>query len=206
MSDIGRFEYKYVLPTARRDELLEIAAPYVLPDEHATLLPNGSRGYDVHSLYFDTFRAAPRPDGSVDYLPLLGDYRDRLAERKIRDRLRARTYGQPGTVQPVFLENKRKLLDRVIKHRARICTADEWAAAGGPTPWRAFGDRLKRSHRFGYENFDQKVVEQGRRPVSVVHYVREVYVARDPDQPKVRLTLDCDVCATTRPAASAPCA
>jgi len=34
-----------------------------------------------------------------------------------------------------------------------------------------------------------------RVPVSIVHYRRAVYVARDPNQPKTRLTMDAAVCA-----------
>ncbi|MCB9765798.1 MAG: polyphosphate polymerase domain-containing protein [Alphaproteobacteria bacterium] len=186
--DEGRYEFKYALPLSRRSELMDLTAPHTIPDRKARSIGADAHGYEVHSLYYDTF------DGER---PTLRDYFERLAERSIRDRLRVRTYGHRGEEQPVFLENKRKLDDRVVKARALIGNTEGWDAAPGPTPWRALAPGLRPKDRFAYRDFDRRVVGDGRRPVSVVHYVREVYTALD--DPACRLTIDRDVCATTCP-------
>ena len=180
----GRYEYKYALPVSARAQVLELAEAHVKPDPHANPLPEGATGYNVHSLYFDT--------------PDLRDYHERLEGYRVRDRLRIRTYDKPGDNRPVFLENKRKLFDRVVKHRVKICTVDEWMAEDSPTPWARFTDRLKGRKRYAAGTFRTLVERGGRVPVSCVHYRREVYVAAEPGS-TVRLTLDRDLTAATRP-------
>jgi SPX domain protein involved in polyphosphate accumulation len=98
--DLGRFECKYILPVAAREEVLGIAEPHVVLDPNAVKLHDGTVGYEVHSLYYDT--------------PGLHDYSERLLDRRIRNRLRVRTYGRPGDRAPVYLENKRKFEDQVV--------------------------------------------------------------------------------------------
>jgi hypothetical protein len=186
--DMGRYELKYVLPVAWRARVAELARGHVEPDPHAELLgpecwpahteppPGELRGYVVHSLYYDTAR--------------LDDYKDRLAEAKVRHRLRARTYGFPGEKRAIFLEDKRKLDDRVIKSRVKLMHADLWCASRDPHPWRALMTEVKPHERLAARQFDKLVGDGARQPVSVVHYTREVWVGLRKDQPKVRLTLD----------------
>jgi len=182
--DIGRYEFKYAIPVSDRDRIVEVSAPYVLPDPHAVRLPSGLMGYNVHSLYLDT--------------PDLRDYYERLDGRRVRNRLRIRTYGEPGTKQPVFLENKRKYTRWVIKARARVCEAADWCNCANPRPWLAFQD-VRSKDRYAVDHFVRLAEEFRRKPVSVVHYEREVFVARDPNQPKVRLTMDHQIHATVNP-------
>lgn len=186
--EIGRYEFKYALPVDRREQILQIAADHVLPDPHAKVLPSGLTGYTVHSLYLDT--------------PRLSDYYERLESRKVRNRLRIRTYGEPGTRQPVFLENKRKYEQFVVKARVRVTDADAWGACENPRPWLAFCDGIRGGKRYATEHFARLVERDRRGPVSIVHYDREVFVARDPNQPKVRLTMDHEVTATVAPQAN----
>ena len=115
--DLGRYELKYAVKVKHRDEILAIARDHATPDIYAKPLSNisGALGYTVHSLYFDT--------------PELLDYTERLSEARIRSRLRIRTYGKLGEDSPLFLENKRKFNDRVIKHRINLCSADSWVAS-----------------------------------------------------------------------------
>ena len=194
-ANIGRFEYKYAVPLALRDRLVELATPYVTPDPHGQPLPGGGLGYAVHSIYYDTFDQAGHPT--------LLDYFERLDSHRVRDRLRVRTYGAAGdTHQPVFLENKRKQNNRVVKARVRICNTREWFSATTNRPWREFADRIRGRKKMAYTNFDTLI--QHRQPVSVVHYEREVFVARSPKHPRVRMTIDRDVCATTRPSTLDP--
>ncbi|MFT5679554.1 MAG: hypothetical protein ACI8RZ_000458 [Myxococcota bacterium] len=193
----GRYEFKYAIPTSLCSRIVDIAGDHITSDPHGVRLPGGGLGYAVHSVYFDTVDA--------DEQPALGDYFQRLCDHKIRDRLRVRTYGARGDAdQPIFLENKRKRDNRVVKARVWICTADEWAEActRTSTPWKEFAHRIKGRKKLAYNNFCMHL--ENRRPVSVVHYLREVFVDRDPDNPKVRLTIDRNVTATTRPPSMDP--
>ncbi len=188
--EAGRFEMKYAVPVSLRGDILAALKGYVTPDPHATLLGaplegTGARGYTVHSLYFDT--------------PRLDDYFDRLANRQVRDRLRVRTYGEPGDAAPVFMENKRKYETLVVKQRAKLCTYGEYRRTAGDTPWRAFIPKLKAKHRFAAEHISWLIEQGGRVPVSSVHYVREVFVPTQGDDAEARLTMDHDCTATERP-------
>jgi hypothetical protein len=182
---VGRYELKYVLPAERRPEVLEIVSPHVQPDPHARPMSDGAVGYHVHSLYLDT--------------PDLDDYFERLERRKVRNRLRVRTYGQPGERQPVFLENKRKYGRWVVKHRVQVCDSVVWTGSDDPRPWTALAEQVDGMGRFAAQSFCQLVDGGCRLPVSVVHYEREVLVPRRDDGQHVRLTLDRRVRATVAP-------
>ncbi len=184
--DVGRYEYKYVLPLEARDQVLAVIGDKVRPDPHARARGDGIVGYYNHSVYLDTDD--------------LFDYHERLAEQAIRNRLRARTYGHPGERQPVFLENKRKLEDWVVKQRVRVCDADAWTACDSDRPWVHWAAQVEGRGRYAADHFVRLVEEGGRRPVSTVHYFREVFVdARGDARASVRLTLDREVTATVEP-------
>jgi hypothetical protein len=184
--DLGRFELKYALPLALRESVLDLLGPSMKADPFSMDLGDGVRGYEVHSLYLDT--------------PRLDDFRDRLAERRGRDRLRVRTYGpRAARSQPVFLENKRKLDNWVIKARVRVpWDAEAWCTCDAPEPWVDASCGLTGQARYTADRFIRSTCAGRRVPVSVVHYEREIFVAPDPDGRKVRLTLDHHVTATTR--------
>ncbi len=183
--DIGRFELKYAVPVAQRDRILALARDHVRPDKHALDLPGGLQGYEVHSLYLDT--------------PDLQDYRQRLAERKVRERLRVRSYG-PRSAGPFpgFLENKRKLENWVIKARVALpANSEQYVASTQPEPWRQWIPAITGRGAYAAKHFERLTTNGRRVPVSVVHYTREVFVGQDPDRPQVRLTLDHNVTAST---------
>jgi len=185
--EIGRYELKYLLPITSRDVVLELVAPHVRPDDHAAPLQGDMIGYVVHSLYFDT--------------PQLTDYFERLERRRVRQRLRVRTYGTPDDRHPLFLENKRKSGKWVVKHRAPVCCASSLVPSGGFHPWATLAASAPHCCRFAAASFC-RLVDDGRRlPVSVVHYRREVLVPRSRTLSNVRLTLDYDIQATVDPAA-----
>ncbi|MBI2839998.1 MAG: polyphosphate polymerase domain-containing protein [Acidobacteria bacterium] len=179
----GRFELKYVLPAACRADVLRLTQPHVQPDPHAVELPNGRRGYFVRSLYLDTSD--------------LADYFDRLDRKRVRNRLRVRTYGQPQQKQPVFIEVKRKSGPWVIKHRAAVGDADEWCRCPAARPWVTFASRVEGRGRYAASAFLQLVEGAERSPVSLVHYEREVFVPLEKDSRRVRLTLDTHVAASS---------
>lgn len=194
--ELGRYELKYVLPVRLRKRLLEIVRPHVRPDPFAGPLDpqwlspdvprpeEDWRGYVVRTLYFDT--------------PRLDDYRERLAEARVRHRLRARTYGSFGEGNPVYLEDKRKYDDQVIKARTRLPSADVWATSRSAEPWRLQLDGLTGTAARLARRFDRLVGDGHRRCVSLVVYARETWVgARDTSY--VRFTLDYNVRSRTSP-------
>jgi len=175
-TDRGRFEYKYALPASMRERIVEIADPHVQPDPHGASLEIGGAGYEVHTLYLDT--------------PRLHDYYQRMDERRVRNRLRVRTYGRAGQRQPVFLENKRKLENWVVKHRVRVADTEQWAADGDTRPWIRWARQVGGRGRYTAEHFVRLVEGLGRIPTTVTHYIREVYVPRRSSGQKLRLTID----------------
>ncbi len=176
--DLGRYEMKYAIPARHRDAVLDIVGPFVEPDPHAGPLPGRpGRGYVVTSLYFDTDN--------------LQDYTDRLCEANVRNRIRIRTYGLAGPKDPVFLENKRKLDDRVIKARTYVGNGPQWVDQPNPTPWTSVA--VTPRNRSPLAAFMGPVEAGGRAPKTLVRYEREVFVGVDKSDPKLRLTLDHDV-------------
>ena len=186
----GRRELKYMIPVSKRDRVLEIAAEAVVSDSHAEDLtqylgtqfttPDGGapRGYRVNTLYLDT--------------PDLHTYTLRLQGAHVRDVVRIRTYGQPhDTGAPVFLEDKRKLRDRVVKHRTKVGKAGDWTLGDAERPWlRAISTFLERpttsaKQRRLAERWLRHVEGEHLSRVCTVHYVREVYV-----EGESRLTID----------------
>lgn len=182
----GRWELKYVFPMSLRNDLFRIVGDNIAPDPHGQVFPElGTRGYDVHSLYFDT--------------PDYQDYTNRMCGQQVRVRLRVRTYGKPGDKAPVYLEDKRKVDNWVLKQRVKVGDADTWIASRDPEPWATWGRRVTGKKAIIAQHFLRRVVDEGRRPVSVVHYRRECFVDRNPTDAEVRLTMDHHVSSTTAP-------
>jgi hypothetical protein len=177
----ARYEIKYVLPAARRSEVIELARPYARPDPHAAPLEDGRSGYEVHTLYLDT--------------PDLRDYAARLERRRVRLRLRVRTYGEYEGGQSVFLEIKRKSGNRVIKHRSLLGTVGEWDSCRDSRPWRTLSGRSG-GLQWIAARFCELADNGNRSPVTLVHYEREVLVPCRDDDRGARLTLDSRVAAS----------
>ena len=178
----GRFEMKYALPAERREEILARAAAHVQVGAFAQDLSTmpGIRcspgsppvlGYRVHSLYFDS--------------PELHGYGLRLADAEIRNRLRIRTYGDPGQDAPVFMEAKRKLHKVVVKHRVMACTMGQYAGFDAHQPWRDAVLALSGPKARIGQRWLAALEQGGMVPVCITHYVREVW-----EDGGARLTLD----------------
>ncbi|HCH63755.1 MAG TPA: hypothetical protein DFR83_13190 [Deltaproteobacteria bacterium] len=179
----GRFEMKYSLPLERRAEVLDFAQQFIGPDENAgqmsALLPEvcaaggtTPRGYRVSSLYFDDAN--------------LSGYARRIDGRRIRNRVRIRTYGTTGGDSfPVFLEAKRKLYRQVVKHRVRVTTTDGWKKLPEESPWEHVEVPEDSMNRDRWERWCAAVRAQALRPVCRVEYLRETFA-----HGRLRLTLD----------------
>jgi hypothetical protein len=185
----GRAEMKYALPLARRAEVLEAAAGHITPDTHAANLaellpglrgPQGEDpfGYRVSSIYLDT--------------PTLHGYNERLARQRVRNRVRVRSYGFSGQPAPVYLEAKRKLADRVIKHRAKLGDARAWEGADSERPWVELCAGAPPNSVTA--RWLQAVEGPGMVPVCRVSYVRETWC-----EGNSRLTMDHHVGAAPEP-------
>ncbi len=178
----GRWELKYMIHEQAVLGLLELVGDDAVPDEHAEDIGLGRRGYTVSSVYLDNHGF----DG----------YTERLRMDRIRNRVRVRTYGQPGSDAPVFLEAKRKLDNQVIKHRGYACGNQEWLALG-PRPWQAIPDKVTGLDRVRAKRFVRHVDGMKMETVCLVRYEREIFKSGS-----ARLTLDRDVRAAPRPQAT----
>jgi len=178
----GRYELKYALPRARRADVLAAAVGFVQPDHHGESLerwlpdlrlPGGGPpvGYKVSSLYLD--------DASFD------GYAQRIDDLPIRNRVRIRTYGEPGETAPVFLEAKRKLRSLVVKHRVRVGDTDGWARLPGPRPWTRAAAAASPAARHLVRRWVEVVDAAEMDVVCRVEYLRETFVCGT-----ARLTLD----------------
>lgn len=178
----GRTELKYALPGHRRAAVLAAAAGHVVPDDNGEPLdqwmpslrrPGGGPaiGYRVSSLYLDDAR--------------LDGYAQRVADLHVRNRVRIRTYGSVGDVAPVFLEAKRKLRARVVKHRVRVGNTADWAQLPGPRPWQHCAALASPVARHLVDRWVGAVDDRDLQVIHRVEYLRETYT-----QGSARLTLD----------------
>lgn len=178
----GRFEMKYALPLERRAAVLAYAQDFIDVDQNArelsSVLPEvvsagglRPRGYRVSSLYFDDQQ--------------LSGYARRIDGRRIRNRVRIRTYGSQGESFPVFLEAKRKLHRQVIKHRVRVCSTERWHELPASAPWDHVQQPADRMDRERWERWCSVVREQSLDPMCRVEYLRETFA-----HGQLRLTLD----------------
>ncbi len=102
--DIERYEIKYLLPYDLIDKVKKLIAPYVEYDFFSEL--RSDKKYTVRSIYLDS--------------PDLDFYYEKLDGKKMRRKLRIRTYNEKEDGCAYFLEIKRKHSDRILKERARI--------------------------------------------------------------------------------------
>jgi hypothetical protein len=184
----GRWELKYMIHEREVPGLLDEVGDDAQPDPHAEDIGLGRKGYTVSSVYLDNHG--------------FEGYTERLRMDRIRNRVRIRTYGQPGSDAPVFLEAKRKLDNNVIKHRGYACGNQLWRTLG-PRPWQAIPEMVEGIDRVRARRFVDHVDGKRMESVCLVRYEREIFTAGS-----ARLTLDRDVRAAPRPPPTellAPC-
>lgn len=169
---IERHEAKYIIPPALVPEIREYIEPFCLPDPNGTGNPPE---YTITTIQLDT------PDLSL--------HQAKRNEALNRFKLRARTYGEPGTGK-VYLEVKRKLGDVVVKSRASV-PFDAWSES------LIMDDRLdlrfkNRSEEIGFLEFKRLVRETGSQPVLILRYLRESYFGKIDHY--ARVTFDRQLC------------
>ncbi len=169
----SRFEFKYVLPRALRDEVEGELGHFVELDPYVQGQPH--QQYFVRSLYFDD--------------PQFTCFREKEDGKHTRSKFRIRTYARTvDDPAPWFLEIKGRYNNLVFKHRTPF--------QPGFDP-QARGDELCRQtvahtepgavrNQFEFELYRKQI-----RPVVLVDYERRPYVSRF--DPEFRLTFDCQL-------------
>jgi SPX domain protein involved in polyphosphate accumulation len=170
MDIIERYEHKFLIPERIVPEIRSFACSTSRRDGYAR--DDGT--YIIRSLYFDT--------------PSLDLYMANDREQGRRFKARVRMY--PGATSPYFLEVKQRLLDVIVKTRARV-PGDRWRQAiDGDS---ATLDALPAQNRAAVLAFASKVHMHHLEPVLLVEYEREAYVSEIDSY--ARVTFDRKICA-----------
>lgn len=167
-----RYERKYLVPYSRLDELRACFSPFVRCDEYASRDGKEISQYTVRSIYFDTLN--------------LECHQEKMEGVELRKKFRIRSYNQYDPKADAVFEIKRKIENRIKKHRA--FTIYEKVA-----PLMQTGDVDR------YINQDSRSIEDARRfffhikkrnmrPTVLVVYEREAYHGKFDDG--VRVTFD----------------
>lgn len=166
-----KYEFKYVVPVSRMDQLREAISPYVELDPYASAMADHQ--YTVRSVYFDTSR--------FDY------YFEKIDGYKIRKKIRIRGYNRPTGEDMVFLEIKRKFKEPIEKDRERL-TFEVMKRLMAGEGSRAFGDVEDDHGVNGAGKFLFHVYRNNLKPVVLVIYEREAFFDRF--QNDLRITID----------------
>ena len=168
-----RYEYKYIIPTSKINELRKLILPYMNLDKYAV----GRKGneYTVKSIYFDS--------------PSFDFYFEKIEGIKNRKKVRIRSYNCEDPDNPVFFEIKRKFNVPIIKTRSS--TKFKYAKEifsdnrinGFIINSKQFPELEDNSKRFFYQIFSKNL-----RPVILIMYEREPYLHKF--DPTIRITFD----------------
>lgn len=166
----SRFEFKYVLRAARRDEVEAELQHFVQFDPYVQDRPGHE--YCVRSLYFDD--------------PGFAAYHQKQDGQHTRAKFRLRTYTRAlAEPAPVFLEIKGRWNNLVFKHRTPLDPGFDRAARGDAL-CRAILAHTGKDAVHG--EFEFQLFRRQLRPVVLVDYLRRPYVSRF--DPEFRLTFD----------------
>lgn len=181
-----RFELKYLVSAREMAAVRALVAPFTEPDPFSVGCPDGL--YTVRSIYFDT--------------PDLRFYYEKDAGTSIRKKLRLRTYNRYCREAVGFYEIKRKYGTTIFKERvgmpfdrarALLCLKPEERLAVESLD----GLDLSAAGRATLERFFFLTQVLRLSPSVLIVYDREAYVGID--NPRVRITFDCDVRSLPRP-------
>lgn len=169
MAKLLRYEYKYLVPLHRIDDLREWIRPHVRTD---CLAGNGTLPrYTVRSIYFDT--------------PLLSDYTEKVEGYSKRKKIRLRGYNRPEGEGAMFFEIKRKRQAGIHKSRVKVGLADARALAPGQNGVCLNGGAPRGD---GIATFQYYIHRERLEPRLLVVYEREAYFDRFNNA--IRLTFD----------------
>lgn len=166
MREVLRQERKYLLSYEQFHSLDHLFGQVLHPDPH-----NGTEGYRVRSLYFDTMQER--------------DFYEKEDGLEVRRKLRLRIY-DPGD-EFAMLEMKQKQGENQKKRSLRLTRAEAEEMTRG-----RYGCLLNYGDAFARECYGIMNI-MGYRPKSIVEYRRKAYIARENS---TRLTFDFDIRAT----------
>lgn len=168
-----RYERKYLVPNEQMEDLRKRLLPFVVPDSYATPDENGIYQYTVRSIYMD----------SLD----MECYTQKDSGIKLRRKLRIRGYNHLDEDSKVVLEIKRKIGNRIKKHRSTLLFSDLDEMMRNPTLENYItGKRsmdLDDAKRFFFH-----LKKKQYRPSNLVVYEREAYLGKIDSG--VRITFD----------------
>lgn len=166
MNKVLREEKKFLISIAEFRQKSHQLEKVLLQDPH-----NGTHGYCIRSLYFDT--------------PYDRDFFEKQAGTELRRKVRLRIYDPAQDF--AMLEMKQKQGERQLKRSLRISRADALRLIEGDlTPL------LRYSEPFAAEIYAFMKVH-AYRPVTIVEYRRKAFIAKEN---KIRITFDNQIVAT----------
>ncbi|MBU3876672.1 polyphosphate polymerase domain-containing protein [Faecalicatena sp. AGMB00832] len=166
MKEVLRQEKKYLLSLEQYRRLDNTFEKVLRPDEH-----NGTRGYLIRSLYFDTMQER--------------DFYEKEDGLEIRRKIRLRTYSPDSDY--AMLEMKQKQGENQKKRSLRVKREDAMELTQGH-----YSCLLNYEEPFAKECYGLLNIHC-YRPKSIVEYRRKAYVA---SENKTRITFDSDIRAT----------
>jgi hypothetical protein len=166
-----KYEFKYIVPVSKLEELRESILPYMELDPYAAAMPNGE--YTVRSIYYDT--------SNFDY------FWEKVDGYKIRKKIRIRGYNDQLGHDTVFMEIKRKFKEPIEKDRERLTfeVMKRLMAGEGAD---AYGEEGSSHGVNGAGKFLYHVYRNNLKPVVLVIYEREAF--QDRFTKEIRVTLD----------------
>ncbi len=173
----SRFEFKYILPQAIREEL-ERELQFFLELDPYVAAKDGHK-YFVRSLYYDD-----RP---------MTCYYEKIDGMMVRAKFRLRTYtDQPDDGCAQFLEIKGRYNALVFKHRTQLLTSTEDSPLPEPEIGHHDGMTQEILQRLEDESiksqFLRGVYRKRYRPTILIDYLRRPYFSKY--DPEFRLTFD----------------
>lgn len=101
-----RYERKYLVPVELMSAVRQRLLPFIIPDAYARKNSSGIYEYTVRSIYLDTYD--------------LECYQQKSEGLQFRRKLRIRGYNMLSADSKVILEIKRKIGNRIKKHRSTL--------------------------------------------------------------------------------------
>jgi SPX domain protein involved in polyphosphate accumulation len=164
LSNLNRYELKYIIPIELVEPISEYIKPYNTLDKHSQISPDGF--YTINSLYFDT--------------PNYTFLKNRLYTKSPRFNMRGRSYGE-NPVSPYFLEIKYKDGNSVKKYRSKVDEV-EWHQMFSDPEYRAESIDVNK------ELFYKTALKYNASPKIFTQYRRKAFVS-DIDE-YARVTMD----------------
>lgn len=167
-----RYEQKYLVAYDMLELLRKRIEPFVYPDTH-TSEDLGFPQYTVRSIYYDSY--------SLDAVD------EKLEGVELRKKFRIRVYDKEGPNSKVFLEIKRKIADRIMKHRCKLNFSDLYSLMENKDLEAVLGTENAKNLEDG-QRFFFGLIKHNMNPLNRITYEREAYHGKF-DQ-GVRITFD----------------